>query len=259
MPPHAWGATPPPWRPDALDMSRYSDLFSHRPLSPRSHALLLGGTKEVRELLSQVNVPYDLIDYSEHMVALSTPTAQDSMNATILGDWRTSLPTEKSYGVILGDLSLNLLNTDETRGLLGRLWNLLTPGGILSFRIRLKTREPQSACISLFTKQLETFPDLSPYILLATAQTLHALNPTIVPTLIETRLSSLKDSQTREDLKAWRDTFLGSGLAYTLHEEQALRDSVPHTTFLHARSYAEYLDTFVFMHSIKVSTQESLP
>lgn len=172
-----WHATPYPWKPGKLDLCFFAIyIIRERFRNKRSPALLIGCTKEIRQLFNLFSVPYDLIDFSANMEVITRPKNDRYLSNFSCVPWTTSIATKnESYSLILGDLILNLIPNSERHLTIENFYNYLKKNGNLLLRTRLLTVTKKEILLLNYRQQLNSLTKGNLYSCFANYQTLCTL------------------------------------------------------------------------------------
>lgn len=238
-----WEGTPSPWKPDIFDLTFYFYYLLRYSLFSNKKILLLGATRELRELMSFFSIPYDLVDLSKHMENITKPERRDSLCLFLEEKWENLQETE-NYSLILGDLILNLCNKNSTKRILNK--NDLTP---LIIRVRIPTKQTYEYCLKKVTLDIENKQNINlvyVYSLLANIQTLEKVfNKTRVEILTALETSNQK----KLNLSDVKNIYLEYAPDYFLHSEKFIKENLKGyiSKISFVRRPRAYLDHFAFI------------
>lgn len=163
-----WKNYLPPARPSTSELAvieKYLvDLVNSNPAKIFNLAIL-GCTVEFRSLAHKYGMKVTLVDFSKlHYEILSKqPMMYTGPESFILADWR-KMQTAEKFDIILGDLVVNMLNTEDRDLLLKNISNMLAPDGIFISRnwIRTKSNTPDFAATVKLVR--EKYPNVNFYV-----------------------------------------------------------------------------------------------
>ncbi|MBI4122161.1 MAG: class I SAM-dependent methyltransferase [Parcubacteria group bacterium] len=133
---YLWGNLSFPHRPTRREIGIYRD-FIGEDAREEANVLILGATPELRDCAAELRIKPMLVDRSYDMLFGMLRFAEEAVpeNETWLkGDWLAVPLPERHFDVVVGDLSLRQLAPERQGGLLGRIAQLLRPGGKLILR-----------------------------------------------------------------------------------------------------------------------------
>lgn len=238
----SWRRVPVPWKPGWCDLAVYLLFITRYSLFSKHPILLLGATKELRSLISFLNVTYDLVDTSTHMEAITRPKGNDSLRHFLNTKWEDFNSTEK-YSLAVGDLILNLCPENTVYEILNKAHD-----HPLLVRTRLPTNLTYEKVLCSIRKTV-TLKGLNKerffYSLLANIQTLTL----VFKKKEEESLSLAFVNQNDSRKKVFQDYYLRYSPEYFLHKETVLKNNSKnhkiYTWFV--RKHAHYVDPFCFL------------
>lgn len=131
----SWAAMRPPIRISAENLSRYDTALRALELAPGADALLLGSTPELRTLAATHGLRLTGADIDATFWTAMGRLGGRAEDAFIAGDW-LDLPADRTWDVVLGDGSLNMLPWPRMTTMMARLRRLLPPGGPALLRLQ---------------------------------------------------------------------------------------------------------------------------
>ncbi|MFA5132141.1 MAG: hypothetical protein WC444_02315 [Candidatus Paceibacterota bacterium] len=246
---NAWEETPYPWRPCYKDLAIFM-FYVLRKTTKKKDAvvLLIGATRELRFLLSFFKIKYDLIDYSENMIAVTTPKHDASVRAIYHQDWFETIPSPTRYDVILGDLILNLIHKEGVATFFSIYREHMAKDGFFVLRGRLLTSSSQETAHTAIQRQLHTITRTSLYTLFANFQTLYTFTKGASEIILQDFIASTQNPEKKQLGIVLKNKYLNSSLSYVLHSKHELmRLPLPGLKIVHEYNPKDYLDSFAFI------------
>ncbi len=131
---NVWKYAQAPSRPHKSDINFIEKSLKNMDKGGNLKVLILGSTPEFREICIKNNLAPAIVDYSRlNFEHLKIHMGIKGKEFLINQDWRTMGISEK-FDLILGDLSLNMVNFREQGTIMGKLSKLLLPGGLIAHR-----------------------------------------------------------------------------------------------------------------------------
>lgn len=136
-----WLQIAPPWRPCEQEINVFDSLIRTMPPDPlNQRAAVLGSTPEIRNILADISVPVDVIDFSEVMYELTSRLCPKRDNESFqFSDWISFFRHQESqtYDIIIGDLILRLLPDKKIDELMKYVARTLKKDGRLILRLHV--------------------------------------------------------------------------------------------------------------------------
>lgn len=96
----------PPGRPSSEDCLRYGDYIKRAKRGNCTHALVLGATPEIRNVLHNLSVEVTILDANLEMIlAMNTFVARQEEDVLIRGNWVENPLADNFFDMVLGDLT----------------------------------------------------------------------------------------------------------------------------------------------------------
>lgn len=130
-----WAGMRPPIRLSAQTLARYDAALRALDLAPGAEVLLLGSTPELRALAATHGLTLTGADIDPVFWAAMGRLGGRADDGFIGGDW-LDLPADRTWDVVLGDGSLNMLPWPRMRTMMARLCRLVPPGGPILLRLQ---------------------------------------------------------------------------------------------------------------------------
>lgn len=130
-----WAKTLPPSRPGRSELKLYQKLFvQYKNKRSQTKILILGATPELRDLFSQFDSEVTIADANVEMVkAMSLLRRYQTKEKIIIGRWE-KLPLRYKYDIVMGDISLNMLDKAAIPKMVKRVARMLKDGGYFLHR-----------------------------------------------------------------------------------------------------------------------------
>lgn len=148
----------PPWRASPQDCRAYR-AFIQKAIQKkkRPNALVLGATPELRNILHSLKIPVTIIDINLEMIlAMNEFVPRWEEETIVKGSWITNPLADRSFDVIVGDLTWPNVPRPLWRAFTASIHRLLKPGGAYIQRINIIPdswkREEVSAIVDIYAR-----------------------------------------------------------------------------------------------------------
>jgi hypothetical protein len=132
-----WSLFMPPARPSQGEMVQYEKGVIKYGLNNLSRWALLGGTPEIRSLAAQYKKHLLCIDRSEEVLkALATMVNPHFSEEFLCENW-LDLNIPESVDLVFADGSLNMLNNEQHKSFIKKIYSILSPHGWVALRVHL--------------------------------------------------------------------------------------------------------------------------
>lgn len=123
-----WQTFSSPWRPSVLEVSVYKKFIDK--IKPHS-VLLLGSTPEIRDILATLEKKVVVSDFSLHMIQQMGELMKISKRFEVwqVENWLNMVSSENMYDLVIGDLTLRLIDFNKQEKLLKIIYKVLKKNG----------------------------------------------------------------------------------------------------------------------------------
>jgi len=123
-----WQTFSSPWRPSVREVSVYKKFIDK--IKPRS-VLVLGSTPEIRDILATLEEKVVISDFSLHMIQQMSELMKTSKRFEVwqVENWLNITRSENMYDLVIGDLTLRLIDFNKQEKLLEIICKILKKNG----------------------------------------------------------------------------------------------------------------------------------
>ncbi len=154
-----------PYRPTQDEIDKYKNWLQQiffKGDNKKIKALVLGATPELRDLLTELNIPSYCIDISPDMINFMSQLIKrkNPDEVIIKGNWLNNPLADKYFDIVLGDCVISNVMWDQRMQLLSQIKRILKPGGHFLCRTLVM---PEKNSYKTLEELLEIFAYKKPY------------------------------------------------------------------------------------------------